>query len=67
MAGNEKGCVKVADNLYRRSDSPNLYIVWHQGGRKRWKSTKTSLVKEAKRLLAGRVSLARQSLRTDAR
>ena len=50
MAGNEKGCLKVADNLYRRPDSPNLYIVWHQGGRKRWKSTKTSLVKEAKRL-----------------
>ena len=50
MAGNEKGSVKVADNLYRRPDSPNLYIVWHQGGRKRWKSTKTSLVKEAKRL-----------------
>jgi integrase len=50
MAGNQKGSVKVADNLYRRPDSPNLYIVWHQGGRKRWKSTKTSLVKEAKRL-----------------
>jgi hypothetical protein len=32
MAGDEKGSVKVADNLYRRSDSPNLYIVWHQGG-----------------------------------
>ena len=50
MAGNEKGSVKFADNLYRRPDSSNLYIVWHQGGRKRWKSTKTSLVKEAKRL-----------------
>ncbi|MGC1812500.1 MAG: tyrosine-type recombinase/integrase [Candidatus Binataceae bacterium] len=50
MARNEKGSVKVADNLYRRPDSPNLYIVWHQGGRKRWQSTKTSLVKEAKRL-----------------
>ena len=50
MAGNEKGCVKVADNLYRRPDSPNLYIVWHQSGRKRWKSITTSLVKEAKRL-----------------
>ncbi|MGH7923342.1 MAG: tyrosine-type recombinase/integrase [Candidatus Binatus sp.] len=50
MAGDEKGCVKVADNLYRRPDTPNLYIVWHQGGRKRWKSTKTNLVKEAKRL-----------------
>jgi hypothetical protein len=48
VAGNEKGSVKVADNLYRRPDSPNLYIVWHQRGRKRWKSTKTSLVKEAK-------------------
>ena len=50
MAGIEKGCVKVADNLYRRPESPNLYIVWHQGGRKRWKSTKTSSAKEAKRL-----------------
>src|SRR6516165_1590547 len=50
VARDEKGCVKVADNLYRRHDSPNLYIVWHQGGRHRWKSTKTSLVKEAKRL-----------------
>jgi integrase len=50
VAGNEKGCVKIADNLYRRAGSPNLYIVWHQGGRKRWKSTKTSSAKEAKRL-----------------
>jgi hypothetical protein len=50
VARDEKGCVKVADNLYRRPDSPNLYIVWHQGGRKHWKSTKTSSVKEAKRL-----------------
>jgi integrase len=50
MARNEKGGVKVADNLYRRADSSNLYIIWHQGGRKRWKSTKTSLLKEAKRL-----------------
>jgi len=50
MARDEKGCVKIADNLYRRPDSPNFYIVWHQGGRKRWKSTKTSLLKESKRL-----------------
>lgn len=50
MARNEEGCVKIADNLYRRPNSPNLYIVWHQSGRKRWKSTRTSLLKEAKRL-----------------
>lgn len=51
MAGNEKGGVKkVADNLYRRTDSPNLYIVWHQAGHKRWKSTRTTSLKEAKRL-----------------
>lgn len=50
MAGDEKGGLKVADNLYRRPGSANLYIVWHQGGRKRWKSTKTSSTKEAKRL-----------------
>jgi integrase len=50
VAGEEKGCVKIADNLYRRPESPNLYIVWHQGGRKHWKSTKTRSAKEAKRL-----------------
>ena len=50
MAGDKKGGLKVADNLYRRPGSANLYIVWHQGGRKRWKSTKTSSMKEAKRL-----------------
>jgi hypothetical protein len=50
VAGDETGRVKVADNLYRRADSPNLYVVWHQGGRKRWKSTGISSLKEAKRL-----------------
>lgn len=51
MAGNEKGSVKkVADNLYSRPGSPKFYIVWHQTGRKRWKSTKTASLKEAKRL-----------------
>ena len=50
MARDEKGGIKVADNLYRRPDSSRLYIVWHQAGRKRWKSTKTSSLKEAKRL-----------------
>ena len=50
MAGDETGRVKVADNLYRRPDSPNLYVVWHQGGRKRWKSTGIASLKEAKRL-----------------
>jgi len=51
MAGNEKGSVKkIADNLYSRPGSPKFYIVWHQAGRKRWKSTKTNSLKEAKRL-----------------
>jgi hypothetical protein len=50
VAGDETGRVKVADNLYRRADSPNLYVVWHQGGRKRWKSTGIPSLKEAKRL-----------------
>jgi integrase len=50
VVGNEKSGMKVADNLYRRPDSSSLYIVWHQAGRKRWKSTKTRSIKEAKRL-----------------
>ena len=34
-----KRLVKVGDHLYRRAGSPNLYIIWHQGRRKRFKST----------------------------
>jgi integrase len=61
VAADKKGCVKVADNLYRRPDTPNLYIVWHHNGRKRWKTTKTSLVKEAKRLRDEFLARARAS------
>jgi integrase len=50
MAIDTKRLTKVADNLYRRAESPNLYIVWHQGRRKRFRSTKVSSVKEAKRI-----------------
>jgi integrase len=61
VARQQKGSVKVAENLYRRADSPNLYIVWHQSGRKLWKSTKTSSLKEAKRLRDEFLALARAS------
>lgn len=45
-----KRLIKIADNLYKRPNSPNLYIVWHQGRRKRFKSTGISNVREAKRI-----------------